>query len=120
MPAPAAPCEDPFWKNQHQRISHRIATLSPKREVNDAEVDAIIMLKRDLIDRMAQLDDLDFWTHHKQDLVADGILNKGAEFTMKTLDDYSASLTTDGGGGSQVFQKLLQIRKTFESKGTFY
>ena len=115
-----APWEDPFWYIQHQRIKDRIATLTPEREVNDDEIDSIIMLKRGIIDRMAQLDPHPFWAEQKHNLVADGILNKEAEYTMDTLNRNFLLLTTDGegrGSDSFFFKKLLRIRENFELDG---
>jgi hypothetical protein len=57
---------------QHNAIKNSISTLTPQREI-----DAIICLKKDIIDRIAQLDPDDpFWNEQKDHLVAHGILTK--------------------------------------------
>lgn len=62
---------------------------SPGRTVDDDQIDAIIFLIKDIIDRMAQLDPHPFWTEKRENLVATGILNRGkAELTLETLENY--------------------------------
>lgn len=90
------------------RRKDRIATLTPEREVNDDQVDSIIMLKKSIIDRMAQLDPHPFWAEQKDYLVAHEILNKEAEYTIGTLEKNLEKLTTEGkgrGSDSFFFQK---------------
>ena len=104
QPAAPAPYEEPLWQIQHQRIKNRIATLTPERKVSDDEIDSIIMLKGGIVDHMAQLDPHQFWTEQRHNLITDGILNKGAEYTMETLEHHFLLLTTDGEGrGSDSF-----------------
>jgi len=117
-----APWEDPFWNLQHETIKHRIATLTPEREVYDDEIDSMIMLKGSIIDRMAQLDPHPFWAEQKHNLISDGILNKEAEYTMDTLHRNYLLLIENGegrGSDSSFFKRLLRIRENFELEGRF-
>jgi len=93
--------------------------VTPQRDVNDDEIDAIIRLKRGIIARMAQLDPNPFWTQQKESLVANGILNKDAEFTRKTLMEYFTKLETEEGKESCIYQKLLKTRENFARNGKF-
>lgn len=113
------PCKDPVWIFQHDTIKHRLSTVTPQRDVNDDEIDAIIRLKRGIIARMAQLDPNPFWTQQKESLVANGILNKDAEFTRKTLMEYFTKLETEEGKESCIYQKLLKTRENFARNGKF-
>lgn len=106
----AAPQEVPLRDFQHKTIKNRLATLTPQREVDDDQVDAIICLKEAMIDRMAQLDPHPFWAEQKDYLVAHGILNKEAEYTMGTLEKNLDKLRTEG-QNSFVFQKLKKSRE---------
>lgn len=105
--ASPAPQEVPLRDFQHETIKNRLATLTPHREVNDDQVDAIICLKEAIIDRMAQLDPHPFWAEQKDYLVAHGILNKDVEYTMGTLEKNLAKL-------SQNSFFFFQLRKTRE------
>ena len=91
-----APQEVPLRDFQHQTIKNRLATLTPQREVNDDQVDAIICLKEAIVDRMAKLDPHPFWAEQKDYLVAHGILNKEAEYTIGTLEKNLEKLTSEG------------------------
>lgn len=105
-----APCEDPLWIFQHQRIKDRIATKTPERDVDDDYVDSIIMLKRGIIDRMAQLDPHPFWAEQKNQLIADGILHNNAEYTMEALERNLSKLNKEDGANTPFFRKLLRTR----------
>lgn len=72
-------------------------------------MDALILLKRDIIDRMAQLDPNPFWAEQRNELVANGILNKGSEYTIETLQKNVEKLTTEG-QNSLFFKKLIKER----------
>lgn len=108
-----APCEDPSWIFQHQRIQDRIETLTPQREVDDHEIETIIFLKRGIIDRMAQLDPNPFWAEQKKKLVAEGILNNNAEYTIETLQKNLKNFTQD----TLFFKKMIKMRENFELYG---
>ena len=71
---------------QHQCIKNRLSASG--RDLGDDEIDTIISLKKEIIDRMAQLDpDQDgFWIEQKNHLVAHGILKDGAEYTLPGLE----------------------------------
>lgn len=103
---------------QHQTIKNRLDTLTPQREVDDDRVDAIICLKEAIIDRMAQLDPHPFWAEQKEKLVAHGILNREAEYTMETLEKNLEKLTTEG-QNSFFYKKLIKTRENFELDGRF-
>lgn len=44
------------------------------------------LYKSDILGRMAQLDPNPFWAEQKKKLVADGILNNNAEYTIEALE----------------------------------
>ena len=104
-----APQEVPLRDFQHQTIKNRLATLTPQREVNDDQVDAIICLKEAIVDRMAKLDPHPFWAEQKDYLVAHGILNKEAEYTIGTLEKNLDKLTSEG-QNSLFLKKLIKER----------
>jgi len=82
---------------QHQAIKKSLATLTPQREVNDDQVDAIICLKETIVDRMAQLDPHPFWAEQKDYLVANGILkNNRSDYSIETLQKNLLKLTNEG------------------------
>ena len=83
--------------------------MTPQREVNDDQVDAIICLKEAIVDRMAKLDPHPFWAEQKDYLVAHGILNKEAEYTIGTLEKNLDKLTSEG-QNSLFLKKLIKER----------
>nr|BAN67490.1 hypothetical protein [Oryza rufipogon] len=97
---------------QHDVIRSRLATSTPTREVSDDEIDALIFIKKDIIDRMAQLDpDRDgFWNEQKDHLVAHGILNKGKEYTLQGLINLCKNLNKCD-ANSPIFHKIKKINK---------
>nr|YP_003433864.1 hypothetical protein OrrupM_p27 [Oryza rufipogon]BAI67968.1 hypothetical protein [Oryza rufipogon] len=97
---------------QHDVIRNRLATSTPTSEVSDDEIDARIFLKKDIIDRMAQLDpDRDgFWNEQKDHLVAHGILNKGKEYTFQGLINLCKNLNKCD-ANSPLFNKIKKINK---------
>lgn len=104
---------------QHQKKPNRIATLTPQRELNDDQIDALILLKEDVIHRMAQLDPNPFWAEQRNNLVANGILmNRGAEYTIDTQQKNLHKLTTEG-QNTFFFKKMVKTRENFELYGRF-
>ncbi|XLR34107.1 hypothetical protein HN51_043393 [Arachis hypogaea] len=95
-------------KYQHDKIAERLSVLTPNRARDTDTVDAIILLKRDILDRMAQLDPNPFWAEQRNELVANGILNKGAEYTIETLQKKLEKLEKDG-INSAVFKDLEKL-----------
>jgi hypothetical protein len=62
---------------QHNAIKNSLSTLTPQREVDDDQIDAIICLKKRHYRSHHQLDPDDpFWNEQKDHLVAYGILTK--------------------------------------------
>ena len=99
---------------QHDRITERLSVLTPTRARDADTVDAIILLKQEIIHRMAQLDPHPFWAEQKEKLVANGILNNGSEYTIETLQKNVIKLTTE-----ENFKKLKKTRENFELNGRF-
>jgi len=58
---------------------------------------------------MAQLDPNPFWAEQKNNLVANGILKKGSEYTIETLEKNLGKLTTEG-------QNTLFFTKAYQNK----
>lgn len=87
-PPANAPQEVPFdWSRyQHDQIRNRLAVFTSNRPRDTDTIDAIILYKSDILGRMAQLDPNPFWAEQKKKLVADGILNNNAEYTIEALE----------------------------------
>lgn len=115
---PTAPQEVPLRDLQHQAIQNRLASLTPQREMDDDKIDALICLKEEIIDRMAQLDPNPFWAEQRNELISNGILIKGKEYAMGTLEKNVDKLKTEG-QDSFFFKKLLKTREHFELYGRF-
>ena len=84
--------------------------MTPNRSRDTDTIDAIILYKQDIIDRMAQLDPHRFWTEQKNNLVADGILNNGAEYTIKALARNLDKLNEGDEANTIFFRKLVKTR----------
>jgi hypothetical protein len=90
-----------------------LSDLTPYRAQDTDTIDTIIVLKQEIIDRMAQLDPNPFWTEQKKELIANSILNNnGSEYTLETLQRNAAENTS-------FFKKLVKTRKNFELNGRF-
>lgn len=111
--APGQPGEEvqqlnsPPHSDSFSVIKNRLSTLTPKKKVDDDQIDAIILLKREIIERMSQLDpDNPIWNDQKDHLVAHGILKtNGAEYTMRTLERWRDNLNSSG-ANSAVFKQI--------------
>lgn len=90
---------------QHQCIKNRLSASG--RDLEDDEIDTIISFKKDIIDRMAQLDpDQDgFWIEQKDHLVAHGILKNGAEYTLPGLTKLFNNLCCSNGSAFKNIKK---------------
>lgn len=111
-PAPEAPLveENAIQKIQHDTIRCRLETSTSQRTVNDDDIDCIISIKKDIINRMAQLDPDGLWTEQKDHLVAHGILNKDKEYTLKGLMNLSKKLD-ESGTNCEVFHKMKKLKE---------
>nr|UDH54968.1 cytochrome c oxidase subunit 2 [Stylosanthes guianensis] len=109
--------EAPFdWaKYQHDKIAERLSVLTPNRARDADTVDAIIYLKRDILARMAELNPNPFWAEQKNELIANGILNKGAEYTIETLQKKLEKLKQDG-IYSDVFKDLSKLPRNEQQR----
>ena len=105
------PHYNPF-QVQHQTIKNRLSALTPGRDLSDDQIDTIISLKKGILDRMAQLDpDQDgFWIEQKDHLVAHGILNNGAEYTLAGLENLFNKLN-DSCSNCPIFKKIKKNKK---------
>jgi len=119
-PPTSPPIEVAFdWVSyQNSQIKNRLAAFTSNRLRDSDTIDAIILYKNDIIDRMAQLDPNPFWAEQKNQLIADGILNYKAEYTIEALERNLSKLNDRD--GARFFRKLLKSRETFESNGRFY
>lgn len=110
-PPANAPQEVPFdWSRyQHDQIRNRLAVFTSNRPRDTDTIDAIILYKSDIIGRMAQLDPNPFWAEQRNELIANRILNNGAEYTIETLQKNLEKLTTEG-QNSFFFKKLIKER----------
>nr|QCQ81931.1 hypothetical protein [Ammopiptanthus mongolicus] len=111
-PPANAPQEVPFdWSRyQHDQIRERLETYTSNRPRDTDTIDAIILIKQDIIDRMAQLDPNPFWAEQKDNLVANGILNNKAEYTIAALERNLSKLNNGDGANTRFFRKMLKTR----------
>jgi len=59
---------------------------------------------------MAQLDPNPFWAKQKKKLVADGIWNNNAEYTIEALERNLKKWNDGDGANTRFFRKLLRTR----------
>jgi len=59
---------------------------------------------------MAQSDPNPFWAEQKKKLVADGILNNNAEYTIEALERNLKKWNDGDGANTRFFRKLLRTR----------
>ena len=96
------------------RLGQRHATVS------DEEINRIVDLKRQIIDRMAQLDVNPFWTQQGNTLIQDYLRPpRGGEFKTSVLEAKLQDLFGQNAPSSKIYKELLRARDFFHIDGPF-
>lgn len=92
-------------------IKNRLMVYDSAKAIDGDYIDALISVKTDIIQRMAQLDPHPFWQEQKDYLVANEILLKeNKEYTLETLFQNLQKLITEG-QNCRFFHKVKKIRE---------
>lgn len=96
------------------RLGQRHATVS------EDEINRIVDLKGQIIDRMSQLDVNPFWNQHKNTIIRDFLRPpRGSEFKISTLEAKLQDLFGENATRSSIYKELVRARKYFHIDGPF-
>lgn len=82
--------------------------------VSEKEIDQIVELKNDILNRMGELDPDPFWTSHRRRLIRDYILPRvGGEHRIKVLTQKLNFLLGESPTSSLIFKQLMREKDSF-------
>jgi len=88
---------------------------SPEEEISNDDVEALVLLKGDVLERMAQLDPHPFWVENRELLISEYILTpRGPEYKLETLLQNLEELRGHNGSNSHFFRTLKKVREDWE------
>lgn len=104
------------------RFTYLKQLFQPNRLVGEEDLEAIILVKSKIIDRMSQIDPHPFWNEQRADLIANAILNRnGAELDLTTLNNklHEFNLPEAQFRNKLFFKSLIRTRENFRFYGRF-
>ncbi|GAA0140198.1 hypothetical protein LIER_44050 [Lithospermum erythrorhizon] len=112
------PLQEPDMDSVKERIRERLRIHrmgGPRFQIDDSEIERIINLKQQILDRMQELDPNNpFWTHYRNRLIRDYIIpSSGGEYKVSTLADKLNALWRDNPTESTIYQDLIRRRDLF-------
>lgn len=88
--------------------------------VDDSEIDRIVSLKNDILNRMFELDPSPFWNTHRNRLLRDYIQPpRGGEYRIPVLEAKLDSLFGENPATSLIYKQLLKWRDSFDIDAPF-
>jgi len=103
---------------KNRLLVHRLGQRNST--VDDSEIDRIVSLKNEILDRMVELDHSPFWNTHRNRLIRDYILPpKGGEYKIPTLESKLESLFGENPTSSIIYKDLIRWRASFHMDAPF-
>lgn len=88
--------------------------------VDDWEIDRIVSLKNEILDRMIELDHSPFWNTHRNRLIRDFIQPpQGGEYRIPVLEAKLGSLFGENPASSCFYKNLIRLRDSFHIDAPF-
>lgn len=98
----------------------RLGRKGSMATITDPEVEAIIDLKNQILDRMAELDHTDLWNTHRNRLIRDFIQTpQGGEYRTSVLEAKLLSLFGEDPASSLMYKQLIRLRDSFHIDALF-
>jgi hypothetical protein len=122
--APANPVEavlpEPDMGSVKGVIKNRLLVHRRNPSVSDSEIDRIVYLKNEILNRMFELDHDAFWNAHRNRLIRDYIVPPhGAEYGIRVLESKLDSLFGENPTSSIIYKQLIRSRDSFYMDAPF-
>ncbi|KAJ8746989.1 hypothetical protein K2173_012848 (mitochondrion) [Erythroxylum novogranatense] len=121
-PFPPLPPQPDFDSVNHiirnRLLVHRLGQRHAS--VSEAEIDRIVDLKGQILNRMSQLDGNPFWHRHRNKLIRDYILPpRRGKWKISVLEAKLQQLGGENATSSSIYKELIKARDFFHIDGPF-